>query len=124
MEHLLEGIGNIHNVGFQKGETLEALVQQARFTVIPSRWYENCPFSLLESLSCGTPVLAADIGGIPELICGTGELFEAGNLRSLTESLERMWTDKEKLSIYTVNCGSWKGFPLQEYADEILNYYR
>lgn len=82
LEHLLEGVPNIQNVGFRTGEALEMLIREARLTVYPSEWYENCPFSVMESQMYGTPVLGADIGGIPELIRvgETGELFESGNV--------------------------------------------
>lgn len=43
-------IKNIKNVGFQKGEALEKLIREARFSIYPSEWYENCPFSVMESL--------------------------------------------------------------------------
>lgn len=36
--------------------------------VIPSIWYENMPFSLLEALAHGCPVVASKIGGLPEII--------------------------------------------------------
>ena len=72
------------NVGFQKGEALEKLIREARFSIYPSEWYENCPFSVMESQMYGTPVLGANIGGIPELIQvgKTGELFESSNCLS------------------------------------------
>ena len=81
LEETVNGIKNIKNVGFQKGEALEKLIREARFSIYPSEWYENCPFSVMESQMYGTPVLGADIGGIPELIQvgKTGELFESGN---------------------------------------------
>lgn len=90
---LLEGIPNISNVGFQTGEALEMLIRKARFTVYPSEWYENCPFSVMESQLYGTPVLGADIGGIPELIVPgkTGELFEAGNAEQMRTAIVSMW---------------------------------
>ncbi len=74
----VNGVKNIKNVGFQKGEALEKLIREARFSIYPSEWYENCPFSVMESQMYGTPVLGANIGGIPELIQvgKTGELFE------------------------------------------------
>jgi len=98
LEHLLEGVPNIENVGFQTGEALEDLIRKARFTVYPSEWYENCPFSVMESQMYGTPVLGADIGGIPELICvgKTGELFESGNARQLKQKILELWNDTEK----------------------------
>ena len=77
----IKTIKNIKNVGFQKGEALEKLIREARFSIYPSEWYENCPFSVMESQMYGTPVLGANIGGIPELIQvgKTGEMFESGN---------------------------------------------
>ena len=68
LEGEIAGVPNIKNVGFQRGQALENLIRQARFSVYPSQWYENCPFSVMESQLYGTPVLAADIGGIPDLI--------------------------------------------------------
>ena len=87
LEETVNGIKNIKNVGFQKGEALEKLIREARFSIYPSEWYENCPFSVMESQMYGTPVLGANIGGIPELIQvgKTGELFESGNAERFEE---------------------------------------
>ena len=90
LEGLLGDVPNIKNVGFQTGQALETLIREARFTVYPSEWYENCPFSVMESQMYGTPVLGADIGGIPELI-QMGELFESGNLGELVEKIGKLW---------------------------------
>ena len=92
LEHLLEGVPNIKNVGFQTGEALEMLIRQARFTVYPSEWYENCPFSVMESQMYDTPVLGANIGGIPELIRvgETGELYESGNAEVLKAKISKL----------------------------------
>src|SRR5699024_6219811 len=59
-ENEINGIPNIKNVGFQTGEALEILIREARFSIYPSEWYENCPFSVMESQMYGTPVLGAD----------------------------------------------------------------
>ena len=56
LEKTVNGIKNIKNVGFQKGEALEKLIREARFSIYPSEWYENCPFSVMESQMYGTPV--------------------------------------------------------------------
>ena len=49
LEETVNGIKNIMNVGFQKGGALEKLIREARFSIYPSEWYENCPFSVMES---------------------------------------------------------------------------
>ena len=102
LEETVNGIKNIKNVGFQKGEALEKLIREARFSIYPSEWYENCPFSVMESQMYGTPVLGANIGGIPELIQvgKTGELFESGNAEDLKGKIEKLWGDKKLCAEY------------------------
>lgn len=91
-------IKNIKNVGFQEGYNLEKLIREAAFSVYPSEWFENCPFSILESLMYGTPVLGANIGGIPELISSEnmGALFEAKNVTELKNRILQMWEQEKK----------------------------
>ncbi len=86
-------------LGPKYGAELRRLVSGARFAVLPSEWYENCPMSVLESFSLGTPVLGADIGGIPELIDdgANGWLFEAGNPDSLAEQLDRLFASDDEV---------------------------
>ncbi len=77
-------------LGFRSGDDLHDLIKKARAVVLPSEWYENAPISLLEAYAFGTPVIGADIGGIPEMI-NTGEtgwLFESGSIESLSEALD------------------------------------
>ncbi len=73
------------------GEALHAAVAQARFTVLPSAWYENAPLSVLESMAAGRPVAGSDIGGIPELITDgrDGVLFRPGDAASILTGLKR-----------------------------------
>jgi glycosyltransferase involved in cell wall biosynthesis len=44
------------------------LLKDAAFLVFPSRWYEGMPMVILESMACGTPVLAFGVGALNELI--------------------------------------------------------
>lgn len=121
LEEQIEGIPNIQNVGFQTGEALEKLIREARFSVYPSEWYENCPFSVMESQMYGTPVLGADIGGIPELIqVGvTGELFESGNQDDLRTKIEMLWKDKELTQEYSQNCKDICFDTVKEYVTKV-----
>lgn len=103
LEDKVNQINNIKNAGFQTGDALKELIQKARFSIYPSEWYENCPFSVMESIMYGTPVIGADIGGIPELIREgvDGELFESGNVEGLKEKIQLLWLDKEKQKRYS-----------------------
>ncbi|MCD8257880.1 MAG: glycosyltransferase, partial [Bacteroides uniformis] len=80
-------------VGFKQWEQIKEIVGKARFSVIPSEWYENNPLSVIEAQCLGTPVLGARIGGIPELIEEgvSGMTFESHNVKDLKEKIESMF---------------------------------
>lgn len=66
-------------------EDVVRLLRSAKASVLPSEWYENNPLGVIESLCCGTPVIGARIGGIPELLDETnGITFTSGNQEELT----------------------------------------
>lgn len=83
---------HIEFVGFKQWEDIKELVGRARFSVIPSEWYENNPLSVIEAQCLGTPVLGARIGGIPELIEEgiSGMTFESRNVEDLKDKIEAM----------------------------------
>jgi glycosyltransferase involved in cell wall biosynthesis len=80
-------------IGPKWDEELRALIRRARFTVLPSEWYENCPMSVIESYAQGKPVLGANIGGLPEMIepAHTGLLFEPFNAEDLAEKMRDLF---------------------------------
>ena len=125
LEDEIKEVENIKNVGFQTGEELEKLIHEARFSVYPSEWYENCPFSVMESQMCGTPVLGADIGGIPEMIQAgkTGELFESGNVDALKSGIQKLWDDKDLIEKYIKNCGTTQFDSLKAYVEKLSQIY-
>lgn len=120
-----KGVANIKNVGFKTGKDLETLIREARFSIYPSEWYENCPFSVMESQMYGTPVLGADIGGIPELIQigKTGELFTPSNKEELRQKIERLWNNPKKTELYHQNCAKIEFDDIERYTDKILKIY-
>ena len=121
LEKEINEVENIENVGFKSGDVLENLIREARFSVYPSEWYENCPFSVMESQLYGTPVLAADIGGIPELIKDreTGELFESGNVTQLENNIKKLWNNKELTDRYTRNCKQISFDTIDNYVEKM-----
>ena len=49
-------------------QALGSLVARSTATVVPSRWHENQPMTILESYAAEVPVVATDLGGMPELV--------------------------------------------------------
>lgn len=125
LKELLQGIPNVKNVGFQSGEALRNLIAQARFSVCPSECYDNCPFSVMESMTYGTPVLGTKIGGIPELISDgiNGELFRSGDVQDLTRRIRALWNDVAKREMYTRNCEKTRFDTVRTYAEKVLRLY-
>lgn len=126
LEEAINSVSNIKNIGFQSGEALEKLIREARFSIYPSEWYENCPFSVMESQMYGTPILGADIGGIPELIQvgKTGELFESGNNADLKAKILKLWNNKPLCEQYSTNCQNIYFDTIDTYYNKILKIYK
>jgi len=88
---------------------------------LPSLW-EGCPNVVIEALACGTPVVATQVGGIPDLVPSNdyGVLVPPGNPDSLALSLDKAlakdW-NRQKISEFgSVN--SW-----EDVADMVINIF-
>lgn len=60
--------------------------------IVPSIWYENTPFVVLEAFAAGVPVIASDLGGLREIVREgeNGALFVAGDAKSLAGAVQRL----------------------------------
>lgn len=86
-------------VGFLAMDQLNRLFQISDALVVPSRCYENSPTVIYEALQAGLPVVAADIGGVAELIQTgvNGFLFTPQDEESLCQALVKFDEEKERL---------------------------
>lgn len=68
--------------------------QKSTICVVPSLW-ENFPYTCLEAMACEKPIIASDIGGIPEIIehNKTGVLVSAGSSYELATAIVRLLKD-------------------------------
>jgi len=83
------GLKNIIFEGFKSGAELEEIIKGARFTLIPSIWYDNLPNTALESFQYSKPVIASNIGSLPELVEDgfNGFLFDPYSPEELAEKI-------------------------------------
>lgn len=125
LEEQVNRTANIVNKGFLSGRELAELIRGAAFSVFPSECNENCPFSVMESLLYGTPVIGAAIGGVPELIEDgrTGLLFESGNEKQLKSRIETLWNDREKQAELQKGCRTVRFDTLESYCEKLIRYY-
>jgi glycosyltransferase involved in cell wall biosynthesis len=78
-------------------EDVAGLLSEADAFVLPSR-SEALPNSVIEAMAAGLPVIASDVGGLPDLIDGgrTGLLVEPGSPEALAAALRELFTDSKK----------------------------
>lgn len=89
-------IKNVEFLGFKSGEELENIIKAARFTLIPSIWYDNLPNTALESFQYSKPVIASNIGSLPELVIDgeNGYLFNPSDEEDLIKKIKMLDDDK------------------------------
>ena len=99
-EHKLDG--RITLLGYQNQDSIHKYITNSRFVVIPSICNENCPYSVLEAMEIGKPIVASRIGGIPELIADgeNGYLYKADDINELKEKLTLLLDDDEKVNSF------------------------
>lgn len=72
---------NVEFKGFQTGKALRDYVENCRCVVLPSEWYENGPYSAMEAMAVGKPLIVSDRGGLPELVSQgeNGYIYSGGS---------------------------------------------
>jgi len=83
---------NIEILGYITGNCKDELIKNCSFLIIPSLWYEMFPISILEAYKYAKPVIASNIGGLPEIVIDgySGYLFTARNHTSLELTILKM----------------------------------
>lgn len=118
---------NVSWLGMRSNDEVLSLMKRARAVLCPSLWYECMPRVVIESLAVGTPVIASNLGGYPEMIVEgeSGALFTAGDAGAL---IARIRTIEEGAAWPRMRVAARRRF-LAEYTGEtnfsvLLNIYR
>ena len=112
---------NTEVVGQVPHDDVAKYMKRADFFVLPS-WSEGMPVALLEAMACGLPVIATNVGGIPEIVNeDTGVLVEPKKPRELARgimsALSKNW-DRKFIGEYA------KNYTLEKNAEKTLGVYR
>lgn len=88
----LRATDRIRFLGFKTGQELTDIRNTARALCVPSVWYENAPLTVLEAMASGLPIIASNIGGLPELVEDgvSGFLVKTGNVDAWMEAVQQM----------------------------------
>ncbi len=92
-------------------------------TVVPSVWWDNGPQTVMESLTCGVPVLGAAVGGIPDFVRHgeNGLLFTGNSVKSLRDTLVAAVEDP--WSVERLRAGVTRTKSMTEHAAEMEAVY-
>lgn len=107
-------------LGYLNQKDLKEYTRKCGFLVIPSIWYENGPYSVIETQSIGKAIIGADIGGIPEMVINNenGLTYKYNDVKELEEKMKNLFSDVELREKFGKNA---KKFAIKEYSPE--NYY-
>lgn len=86
-------LGLMNEVTFTGAMLAQQAFKLGRAMVVPSR-FESFPYIVLEATAAEIPLVATNVGGIPEIVSGTDtELISAGNVDSLVAALRNILRD-------------------------------
>lgn len=82
---------NVEFKGFQTGDALKNFVRNSRCVVLPSEWYENGPYSAMEAMAAGKPLIVSGNGGLPELVTeGENGYIYTGGSEALAKCIQKL----------------------------------
>ena len=108
-------------LGFLNQREMKENIRKCKFVVLPSIWFDNCPYSVMETLVIGKPVIGSNIAGIPELVKNNenGFIFDYNNIDELTNKMRILFNDSELVRKF---CDNDKNSSRRLYSKEI--YYK
>jgi glycosyltransferase involved in cell wall biosynthesis len=100
---------NVEFVGTVSPAQVNALLQDARALVAPTRCNEGGPRSVIEAYAAGVPVIATALGALPELVdhAVTGLLVPESNVDAWVESVRRLSEDETSLQLGQAAFDRW-----------------
>ncbi len=115
------------SAGYVRDERRQALLYSAcDLFVCPSR-IDNFPNTVLESMACGTPVIASDVGGIPEMVSTreTGWLYTPTRAGSCADAVQEACQSRDEWSACGRRCRELTEakFSLRRQATSYLGLY-
>lgn len=122
-----ENLTNVTFHGFLDKEIAYEKIKRSNFVVVPSEWYENSPFSVLEAYALKKPVVGSRLGGVRELIIDskTGIQFTPGDARDLKLKINEMLSDHDKRLIMGEAARVFveNNYSVKKYFENIMQVY-
>jgi glycosyltransferase involved in cell wall biosynthesis len=87
-----------------------AILARARALLVPSRWYEAAPRSIIEAYAAGVPAIASDIGALPEAVVEnkTGLLAPPNDAGAWAACMDALADDRTSLRLGDAAFARWR----------------
>jgi glycosyltransferase involved in cell wall biosynthesis len=91
-----ESSRNVEYLGRLSRAQVHAQLRRSRALLMPARWHENNPMSVLEARAVGVPVICTDMGGLPEMVEHGVDGFVVGRARpqALADAIRQLAHDR------------------------------
>ena len=118
----------INFAGFIEYDDLPAYYNQSDTVIVSSEIYESFSYTAAQGMACGKPVIASNIGGIPETVNhgNAGMLFSPGDVDDLYGKIKELYYDVgkrdalgKKARIFSVN-----NFSIEVLKPRYIEYYQ
>ncbi|MFN9993556.1 MAG: glycosyltransferase [Phycisphaerales bacterium] len=123
LRSIQDGFASVVIHGEYSRHELPRLLEHADVGVVPSVWWDNGPQTVMEFLSCGVPVLGAEVGGIPDLVRHgeNGWLFRGNDRAALARQLSELADRPEGIVRASRNITPM--ISIAEHATVLLDHY-
>lgn len=123
------GLKNVHLLGHLDSASLRDQIEEAGWVLVPSDCMENNPMAVIEANAMAKPVIASNMGGIPEIVSHntTGLLFDIHKPGALTEMIKQglEMTDADYLQMaQNALVYAQENFSASHHYDALMNIYR
>ncbi len=95
---------NIIFVGKIPYDQLHLYYQAADLFAIPSRYEENVARTMIEAIACGTPVVASNMGAIPQALDETVSVLIKPTAENFSREIQKLFDEPKRLAILRKNC--------------------
>ena len=113
--------------GFAGREALRTWMSRAHLLALPSL-EDNCPMTVIEAAAAGVPVLAANVGGVPDLVEDgvTGLLCDPMDANSMAAGVEQILSTDSAATRLSENARAqaWQRFRPKIIAERHVEIYR
>lgn len=114
-------------LGYLEREAMLECYHKCTLLVVPSTWAETFGLVCVEALSMGRPVVATNVGGIPEIVQDgfNGYLCRPNDTKALSEAIIRIISNESLLQKFSLNAHeSIKKFDINRHIDQVVETYK